>query len=47
MKVLKFYYYLHDEDLSTDFLQGLQSLNQDTSRCKAEVFNGLILLDKA
>lgn len=47
IELLKFHYYLHGEDLFTGFLQGLQPLNQDTSQGRVEVFNGLILLDKA
>lgn len=47
IKPLKFHYCLNGKDLFTGFLQGLQPLNKDTSQRKVEVFNGLMLSDKA
>lgn len=47
IKLLKFHRCFNDKDLFTGFLQGLQPLSQDTSQDKVEVFNELMLLDKA
>lgn len=47
IKKLKFHYCLNGKVLFTGVLQGLQPLNQDTSQGKAEVFNGLMIREKA